>query len=96
MLRMDLTQTEETTTIHVEGRIVGNWVDELRRVCVEQLGGPKHLVLDLSEVAFIDEYGVETLNNLTRNRVEVIGGSLFLTEYIEKTSGSFQLPVRKK
>ncbi|MBX7221955.1 MAG: STAS domain-containing protein [Blastocatellia bacterium] len=96
MLRMDLTETDVTTTIHVEGRIVGNWVDELRRVCVEQLGRSKNIVLDVSEVAFIDEYGVETIETLTRNHVQVVGGSLFLNEYIEKTSGSFQMPVLKK
>ena len=50
-----------SATLTLEGRVIGPWVDELRRACQRVLVTGAELTLDLHEVAFV-ERGVIVAN----------------------------------
>jgi anti-anti-sigma regulatory factor len=76
---------EESTTLKVEGRVVGQWVDELRRECEQCLAARGKLVLDFSGVSFIDQQEVALLKALPSRRVQFVGCSLFLCGLLRGT-----------
>src|SRR5438046_10754505 len=55
--------------LRVEGRVIGPWVAELRLACEQALGEGVGLALDLSEVAFVDQTGLEFLRALGQRGV---------------------------
>lgn len=70
--------SEDGQTVHlkVEGRVVGDWVPELDQVCGSCLSQKKKVVLDFTEVTFMDRRGVNVLKGLLRERVQITGASL--------------------
>jgi anti-anti-sigma regulatory factor len=68
------------TTLRVEGRLVGRWVTELDRECERLLGGGSRLVLDLSELRFLDEPAITLLRSLERRRVTLARPLPFVAE----------------
>ena len=66
----DVTHTDSraTHTFKVEGQMIGQWVDELRRVCDEALAGTcglgHRLVLDLDGPSFLDAAGIALFREL--------------------------------
>lgn len=70
--------SEDGQTVHlkVEGRVVGDWVPELDQVCGSCLSQNKKVVLDFTEVTFMDRRGVNVLKGLLRERVQITGASL--------------------
>lgn len=67
--------------LRLEGRVIGPWVDELRRAC-EPLGG-RALTLDLAGVSFVDRRGVELLRTLGAGDVAIIRCSPFVAEQLK-------------
>jgi len=67
------------TTLHVEGRIVSEWVgllqEECRRVLQES---SRRLRLDLGAVTFIDPRGVLALRWLTTKGVAIVNSQAFI------------------
>ena len=78
---------KEAVLFRIEGQVGGPWIEELRRVCNETLGdnghGSQRLVLDLSDVSFIDADGVALFRELTARRVILTNASLFVTEQLK-------------
>lgn len=60
MLRVEVHDASDTTWLQVEGRFVGAFADDMKAMVV---GGklPSHLVVDLSEMTFVDAEGEEVL-----------------------------------
>jgi len=56
------------TTLHVEGRIVSEWVSVLEDQCRNALRAPLRVRLDLAGVTFVDPRGVELLRSLPGER----------------------------
>jgi hypothetical protein len=77
MLRIEL-------TLRLEGRVAGQWVDELRRSCAEALGTGRELVLDLTSVSFIGRDGLALIGELPRNRVRIERCSPFVAEQLKR------------
>jgi len=70
MLRIHISDAaRETATIRLEGRVVGPWVDEVRRVSEGILAHGTRLVLDLSAVAFVGQEGIELFRALRDRHV---------------------------
>ena len=70
--------------LRLEGKVSGQWVDELRRLTREILKDPAtRLVLDLAEVSFIDADGLELLHELSSRHVILRNGSLFVTQQLK-------------
>lgn len=64
--------------LKVEGQVVGDWVPILDATCGTWLAQNKHVLLDFSDVTFIDRSGVEALRRLLGDRVRIIGASWFV------------------
>jgi ABC-type transporter Mla MlaB component len=73
MLRITTEQDTDRTTILLEGRLAGPWVDELRMwwetECLLRDVGP--LRVDMSDVAFVDAGGRTLLEWMVRHGVEL-------------------------
>ncbi|HEU4369531.1 MAG TPA: hypothetical protein VFV05_15020 [Methylomirabilota bacterium] len=77
-----LEPAEGDTVLHLEGQIIGPWVDELRRTC-DQLLPTTAVRLDLSDVSFVERRGVELLRALGTQGVPLLHCSAFVTEQLK-------------
>jgi hypothetical protein len=73
-------------TLGLEGRLMGPWVDELRRSCEYALATGTPLTLDLAEVAFVARDGARLLRDLTAGGVTVVNCPAFVTEQLRALS----------
>jgi RNA polymerase sigma-70 factor (ECF subfamily) len=64
MLRITSSQQEGTTRIRLEGKLVGPWVAECRALCAGESARGQSLALDLRELRFADQEGIELLREL--------------------------------
>lgn len=71
-----------TATLILEGRLVGPWVEELRRSCEESLRAHDGLTLDLGAVTFVDRGGLALLRSLADRDVHLERCSPFVAEQI--------------
>ena len=80
----------EAVLFRLEGQVSGPWIEELRRVCNETLRDNGHeserLVLDLTDVSFIDADGVALFRELTARRVILTNASLFVAEQLKEVT----------
>ena len=84
MLRIAPRDTSgEEGTLNLEGRIVGPWVDQLRRSCEEVLTTGAPLTLDLAEVDFVDQEGARLLMNLMGSGVALVNCPAFVQEQLK-------------
>ena len=74
------------TTLRVEGRLVGSGVKELHRECERLLGDGSRLVLDLSELRFLDEPAITLLRSLERRCVTLARPLPFVAEALRGES----------
>ena len=73
-------QAADRRALVLEGRLVGPWVEELRRV----LGGtePGGITIDLSALSFADGDGLTLLRNLRDAGAELASASPFIAALI--------------
>ena len=69
--------------LRLEGRVIGPWVDELRRSCEPFLATGATLTLDLSDVSFVDRDGVELFRRLRTHHVALSNCSPFVAEQLK-------------
>ena len=86
MLRITVITNASPAVFKLEGRIVGNMVEELRRVCQDSLADPSHtgLVLDLTDVSFLDHDGIALIRQLRRRNVVLTNYSPFVAELLKE------------
>jgi anti-anti-sigma regulatory factor len=70
------------TKLRLEGRLIGPWVEELRRACEQVLTTGANLALDLSDVSFLDRSGVELIQSLRNRNVALLSCSVFIAEQL--------------
>ena len=86
MLKISQTGTSNhSVTLKLEGRVIGPWVAELRRICEPLLAENRTLKLDLAEVCYLDTEGVAVLNSFESRGVKIENCSPFVAQQI-KTS----------
>lgn len=79
MLRITtIAESPSLTTLKLEGRIVSDWVSLLEQECLTLLHEKQQVLLDLSEVTFIDGRGVEMLKRIAGENLKVINSSAFI------------------
>lgn len=76
----------EAETIVLEGRLVGPWTDELRRITANRCPP----ALDLAALSFADREGLSLLRQLSRQGVPLLRPSPFLAAMLAWDDG----PVR--
>jgi len=84
MLRLERADAKDgTVTLHVHGRIGGEWVGELERACRDAIeAGANPLGLDLTDVTYIDQAGLALFRRLWPH-VTVLRSSLFAAELLK-------------
>lgn len=75
-------QVKQTVTLRLEGRIVGPWVAELQQVCQQMLEKDRGLTLDLAEIVFLDEAGINLLARLRSRGTELLNLTPFVAEQL--------------
>ena len=70
-------------TLNLEGKFVGPWVDEVRKLCSHSLARSSRIGLDLSDVTFVDAAGIQLLRDLVRQGIEIVSCSNFVAELIQ-------------
>ena len=83
---LKISQTERanhSVTLKLEGRVVGEWVGELRQVCETLLTEGRSLKLDLADVTFADASGVAALSRFKSRGVTFSNCSPFVEEQLK-------------
>lgn len=84
MLKIEVAEGQrEQVTVHLEGRLVGAWVDEVRRTCEPFLGHGSDLTVDFSLVSFVDRDGVALCRQLRQGHASLQNCSPFVKEQID-------------
>jgi ABC-type transporter Mla MlaB component len=74
---------DHSATLKLEGRVVGPWVDELRRIGELVLSERRKLKLDLADVSFADASGVNLLFSFKSRGVLLWNCSPFIEEQLK-------------
>ena len=80
MLRITAT-TSDKVVLKIEGRLVGPWVDELKKTVWRSDGSPGRLEIDVEDLTFADDEGEKTLSWLHKMGARFQGRGLF-SEYL--------------
>lgn len=91
MLRItEVVDSGSETTLHVEGRIVSEWVTVLQEECsrVLQESG-RRLRLNLRAVTFVDLRGVLALRWLTTEGVAIVNSPAFIDALLKSDGKSW-------
>jgi len=84
MLRISrIASPNGAVTLRLEGQIGGPWVEELCRLCEQCLATGGSLILDLTDVSFIDLDGVALCQRLRDQNVALLHCSPFVTEQLK-------------
>lgn len=75
MLRITTTETDESVTLKLEGKLSGPWAAELEQ-CWRITSPAKRLVLDLSGVTFVDPAGKKVLCAIATAGGQLVGSGL--------------------
>ena len=91
MLRItEVVDSDTETTLHLEGRIVSEWVGVLQEDCRRVLQqSSRRLRLDLGAVTFIDPRGVLALRWLTTEGVALVNSPAFIGTLLKGDSKSW-------
>ena len=83
MLKVTVERGDRVTTLKLEGKLSGPWVDEAAKVWSVVVGGTaaKDVVVDLSGVTFIDKEGKKLLGQMLGQGAQLRDGRL-MTRYI--------------
>ena len=87
MLRISIIhRADEGIQFQLEGRLIGPWVEELRRLSDQALSQQKTVSLDLQNVWFVDLQGVDLLRDLARKQVTQINCSPFVRQQLKEAA----------
>jgi hypothetical protein len=84
VLRISRVETPEAAvTLRLEGQVRGPWVEALRHSCEQLLTMGSGLVLDLTDVSFIDLDGIALCRGLREQQVVLLHCSPFVAEQLK-------------
>ena len=87
MLRIStIHRADEGIQFKLEGRLIGPWVEELRRLSDQALSQQKTVSLDLQKVWFVDLQGVDLLRYLAKKQVTQINCSPFVSQQLKEAA----------
>lgn len=87
MLKISESSESGQATLQLAGRLAGEWVHELKTACEGARAEHRRVLLDLSDVTFVDRVGAVLIRDLQRQGISLINCSPFVTEQL-KQSGS--------
>jgi anti-anti-sigma factor len=84
MLRITVvSQTPDEVVLRMEGWVSGTNVELLKQEVTHWFREAKYVVLDLTNIRFIDEAGITLLQGWSKKRLMLRGGSLFVHTLLE-------------
>ncbi|PYX06699.1 MAG: hypothetical protein DMG85_12760 [Acidobacteria bacterium] len=87
MLKISIIQrADDGIQFQLEGRLIGPWVEELRRLSDQALSQQKTVSLDLQKVWFVDLQGVDLLRYLAKKQVTQINCSPFVSQQLKEAA----------
>ena len=85
MLKISVTsESSEAISFQLEGKLVGPWVEELRRLSNTALAKSEAVSLDLEKVWFVDSQGIALLRDLAKKKVAQLNCSQFISQQLEE------------
>ena len=72
-----------TVKLKLEGTLVGEWVSLLKEKILECLENNKKVLLDFSELRFVDEHGMEMLKRMPSEKIEITNCPKFIEELLK-------------
>jgi ABC-type transporter Mla MlaB component len=97
MLRIKHAQTDIERRLTLCGQLTGPWVTELR-ACWEryrQVAVNPHIVVDLSDVTFIDESGEKLLSEMGNTGVTFVAAGVETKYLLEHLKAKGERPLRR-
>lgn len=83
MLRItEISESADSITLKVEGRIVSEWVTVLEQECLKWLRTKPEVLLDFSEVKFIEHNGVVMLKRIASPNLRLINCPALIKEML--------------
>lgn len=80
----ETSEDEKTVTLKLDGKMTGASASDLEELCLHHRDKRgKTVVLDLSGVAFIDNYGLKVLKKIKDNRILIVNYSLFIEALLD-------------
>jgi hypothetical protein len=87
MLRLTrIAGANPTPTIKLEGKLLGPWVDEVRKECASGTKPFDRTRLDLSALTFVDAAGAGLLRELIGQGIEIIACSSYVAELLRASA----------
>jgi ABC-type transporter Mla MlaB component len=75
--------SKKETTLQLDGRVTGQWVELLRDTVESALNEGLMLNVDLTNISFIDCEGIALIRNLIQRGVRHLNPPLFVAEQIK-------------
>lgn len=76
MFRAEILWLANGPTLKMEGRLVGDWAEQARCLVTEDVV-PKGLIVDLTEVSYVDRAGEQLLKWLSSVGAEFVAGNVY-------------------
>lgn len=86
MLRISHSGSATPATIDLEGKLLGPWVDELRKV-IAALRVQETVCLSLTHLSFADAEGIDLLRTLRHEGIELAGASPLIEGLLASREG---------
>lgn len=87
MLKISIiNDSDQAIELQLEGKLVGPWVEELRKLSDQALSLQKNVSLDLAKVWFVDSRGVTLLHNLAKRQVSELNCSQFVSQQLKEAA----------
>ena len=85
MLRITkVNESPSHITMKLEGKIAADWVPLIEDECRRCLKDQRKILLDLSEVTFVDGHGVDMLSKMTKEGIQVVECSALIQYLLEE------------
>lgn len=91
MLRITIDKNARSTTLRVEGRLTGPWVEELERAWRAVIAEPAngHVSVDLTDVTFVGEEGKRLLETMYGEGAKLIASGCVTRRLVEEIGHTF-------
>jgi hypothetical protein len=83
MFRAEVRWFANGPTLKMEGRLVGDWAEQARRLVTNDVV-PKGLIVDLTEVSYVDSVGEQLLKWLGSVGAEFVAGNVYAVGVCER------------
>ena len=92
MLRItEISESADSITLKVEGRIVSEWITVLEQECSKWLHAKSEVLLDFSGVTFIEHSGVAMLERIASPRLQLMNCPTLINELLHGNSGEKEI-----